>query len=152
MAGTSSIPFEPFVRAVTISSPPEAVWQALTMPGIMKKWMSETEIEILTTWEVGSPFTIKGDWYKTGFENKGQVIHYEPYKELQYTHLSSLSRLPDAAESYTSIGFRLEHNDENTTLTVVVSNFPTETIYRHMAFYWGVAIMQLKKLVESATI
>jgi hypothetical protein len=38
--------------------------------------------------------------------------------------------------------------DRQTRLTVTVSNFPTETIYKHLAFYWNVTPVILKRMIE----
>ena len=137
-------------KSISISASPERVWEALTSTPRMAEWMSETPVAITTNWEVGSPFLVHGDWYKTGFLNKGQVMRYEPLVTLAYTHLSSLSRLPDTEENYTTIAFALETQDELTVVTLTLSNFPTEAIYRHFAFYWGVALHLLCRYVEQS--
>jgi hypothetical protein len=111
--------------------------------------MAETELDIVTEWKVGGPFVIRGPWYKTHFENNGRILAFEPSKHLRYSHLSSLSRLPDMPENYTIIDFMLSDAENKTALTVTASNFPTEAIYRHFAFYWNVTIELLKKFVEA---
>jgi len=138
-----------FSKTITINATPEAVWAALTDPSLMRRWMSETPIEVVTEWKVGEPIVVRGDWYKTGFTNKGIVERFEPGRLLRYTHLSSLSRLTDDAENYTVFEFRLAPEDARTILTVTVSNFPTEAIYRHMVFYWNVAVELLRRFVEA---
>lgn len=148
MTGKEAAIYAPITRSISIHAAPAAVWKALTDPALMKQWMSETEIEIITTWEVGSPVIIRGDWYKTGFRNTGKVLRSEQEQVLCYSHLSSLSRLPDLAENYTILEFRLTPEGDETLLEVILSNFPTEAIYRHLAFYWNVAPALLKKLVE----
>jgi hypothetical protein len=114
----------------------------------MKKWMSETEIEILTDWKVGNPFIIRGRLHGIKFENMGKVLQFEPEKILQYSHLSSLSRLPDKLENYSILEFRLTSVDTGTALTLTASNFATESIYKHMAFYWNVTLEILKRMIE----
>jgi len=125
------------------------VWEALTNPELMKKWMSETEINIITDWKVGSPMIIRGNLHGIKFENKGTVLQFEPEKILQYNYLSSISRLPDQPGNYSSIEFRLAPIEDQTALTVLVSNFPTEIIYKHLAFYWNVTLEILKRLIEN---
>ena len=137
-----------FSKSIAINARPSAVWAALTDTALMKQWMSETPIEIITDWEVGGAFVIKGALYKKGFENKGVILSFVPGRQLQYTHLSSLSRLPDVPESYTKIDFQLEAAEEGTMLKLNISNFPTETIYKHLAFYWNVTMELLKKFIE----
>jgi hypothetical protein len=60
-----------FKKTIKICGAPALVWDALTKPDLMKQWMSETPIDIITNWTVGNPITIRGPWYKTRFENKG---------------------------------------------------------------------------------
>jgi uncharacterized protein YndB with AHSA1/START domain len=135
-------------KTVTVNAPTSKVWDALTNPELMKKWMSETEIDIRTDWKVGAPLVIRGNLHGINFENKGSVLQVEREKILQYSHLSSLSRLPDEPASYSVIEFRLAPLKNQTSLTLTVSNFPTETIYKHLAYYWMVTLEILKKMIE----
>lgn len=139
-----------FSKSVTITASPGKVWQCLTTPGLMKQWMMpETEIEIKTDWKEGGPFTIEGDWYKSRFINYGTVLEFEPEKVLSYSHLSSLSRLPNVPENHSILKMELVPDGESTVLTVSAANFPTEAIYKHLAFYWNVTIELLKKFIEN---
>jgi uncharacterized protein YndB with AHSA1/START domain len=138
----------PIHKIISIEATPAAVWEALTNPARMKQWMAETTIEIVTSWEVGSPIIIQGNWHSTRFKNTGRVLRFEPGKCVCYSHLSSLSALPDNTENHTIIEFRLSPQQNSTQLELVLSNFPTEAIYRHFAFYWNVALVLLKKMVE----
>jgi uncharacterized protein YndB with AHSA1/START domain len=134
---------------VTINAPPTAVWSALARPDLMKQWMGEPEmqIEVITDWKVGGPIVVKG-FHHTQFDNKGTVLRFEPDSVLRYSHLSSLSRLPDRPENYSVMEFRVEPSGDQTLLTLVVSNFPTETIFKHLEFYWNVTIGIMKKFIE----
>jgi hypothetical protein len=38
--------------------------------------------------------------------------------------------------------------DSQTTLNIFISNFPEESIYRHLNFYWNLSIEGLKQQVE----
>ncbi|MDN5287230.1 MAG: ATPase [Mucilaginibacter sp.] len=143
------IPLNPIIdKTIIINALPSKVWDALTNPELMKQWMSETPIDIITDWKVGNSITIGGAWYKTRFENKGMILQFESERHLQYNHLSSLSRLPDKIENYSIIGFKLTPKENQTALTLTLSNFPTEIIYKHLAFYWNVTLEILKKQVE----
>jgi uncharacterized protein YndB with AHSA1/START domain len=135
-------------KTVTINAPTSKIWEALTNPDLMKKWMSELEIEILTDWKVGNLVVIRGKLHGIKFENKGKVLQFEPEKILQYSHLSSLSRLPDKPENYSVFDFRLTPKEDLTFLTLTVSNFPTESIYKHLAFYWNVTLEIFKRMIE----
>jgi len=136
-------------KTIKINAPIAKVWDALTNPDLMKKWMSESEIEIITDWQVGKPFLIRGKLHGIKFENTGRVLQFEPEKLLEYSHLSSLSRLPDKPENYSVIAFSIAPSEDQTTLTLTASNFPTESIYKHVAFYWNVTPEILKRMLES---
>lgn len=135
-------------RSVRIDAPPADVWNALTNPELMKRWMSEADIEIVTDRRVGAPFIVRGDLHGTPFENAGTVLRFEPERVLRYNHLSSLSNLPDVVENYSILEFELRPVDDRTTLTLRLWNFPTESIRKHLAFYWNVALEVLKRTIE----
>ncbi len=137
-------------KTVHIYASTTQVWHMLTTPELMKKWMmSDIELEIITDWNVGSPMLIRGNLNGKDFENKGTVLQIEPEKTLQYSHLSSLSRLPDRPENYAIVAFRLEPVAGQTILTLTLHNFATESIYQHLAFYWNVTLEVLKQMLEN---
>ena len=90
-------------NSATIHAPPSDVWRALTDPDLMKQWIAEPvmRIEITTDWKFGSPIIVKGHHNNVDFENKGTILQFEPHSILRYSHLSSISRLPDRAQNYT---------------------------------------------------
>src|ERR1044071_550967 len=112
---------DPIITETYIQSQPSNVWSWLTEQHLMKKWMGEPEmnLEITTDWVVRNPIIIRG-FHHAKFENKGVVLKYEPYRIIQYTHLSSISRLPDLPENYTIITFRLNQQEQQTALKIRV--------------------------------
>lgn len=137
-------------KRVEIGAPPAKVWAALTIPELMRQWMFETKLDILTDWAPGGPIIIRGKSNGARFENTGTVLQFEPEKVLEYSHLSSASRLPDVPASYSSIEFRLAALAEGRTeLTLTLKNFPTEIIYKHLAYYWTVTLGIIKRRVEA---
>ena len=82
------------------------------------------------------------------FENRGTVLQCEPNNVLRYSHLSSLSRLPDEAGNYSVIEFRLTPLNDRTSLTLTIDNCPTEVIFRHLDFYSRTTIEVMKKVME----
>jgi uncharacterized protein YndB with AHSA1/START domain len=137
-----------FNKTVLINAPAKDIWGVLTIPALMNQWMSESPLNIITTWRVGDPFIITGVHYNMRFENKGLVLRFEPYKHLSYTHLSSISALPDVPESYSVLTFTLAEQERSTSLTLSITNFPTEAIYKHLAFYWNVTLEKIRMLLE----
>jgi len=136
---------------IIINAKPAKVWEVLINSQLIPKWMAESEIEIITSWQVGSPIIIRGDLHGIPFENTGNVLQFEPEKLLRYSHLSSLSNLPNEIDSYSVIEFSLQPKVNQTVLTLTLSNFPTEEIYRHLVFYWSVTIEILKEFIERHT-
>jgi len=138
-------------RSVIISASPAAVWESLTTPSLMKQWMAEPRmaVEVVTDWTEGGPIVIRG-FHIVRFENRGTVLRFEPNAVLRYSHLSSMSRLPDKPENYSIVEFRLAPADGRTSLTVTLSGFPTEAILKHHDFYWRVTVQILKQFVEAA--
>lgn len=136
-------------KRILIHASPDRVWGYLTKPELMKAWMGDEgmQVEVITDWVVGHPILIKGKHHGP-FENKGVVMQCEPGKILQYNHLSSVSRLPDSPENYTVMTFRLSLNHEQTLLSVGAENFPTESIYKHLNFYWAGTLFILKQQIE----
>jgi len=139
---------EPYHKSIDINSSPLQVWTALTDPKLMQQWMSESPIEIDTGWTIGSPIIIRGVLSQTPFENKGKILQFKPTELLRYSHLSSLSILPEQPENYTTIEFQLSPNEKGTRLTINLHNFPTDIIYKHLVFYWNTTLEILKTFLE----
>ncbi len=142
-----------FEKMVLINAPAVNVWQYLTTPLLMVSWMGDPDMQIAvqTNWEIGQPIIITGV-HHLPFENKGTVLLFQPPQVLQFTHLSSLSRLPDLPENYTTITFQLQPEGHQTLLIARIHHFPTETIYHHFQFYWQGALGVLKQAVEGSYI
>lgn len=112
--------------------------------------MADSEIEIVTTWEIGSPITInvREVSYKTAFQNTGVVLQFLKNRVLEYRYLSSLSQLPDQPENYTICRFTLLQVESHTLLELDLTNFPTESHYKHVDFYWTITLDVLKRFLE----
>jgi len=136
-------------KSIAIQAPPSAVWETLTDRERMQQWMAEPEmeLEVITDWKVGNPIAMRG-FHHIKFENKGTVLQFEPYHLLKYDYLSSISRLPDKPENRTVIGFRLEPVNDHTVLHLALSNFPADSIFKHVDFYWGTTLEILKSTIE----
>jgi uncharacterized protein YndB with AHSA1/START domain len=138
-----------FSTSLSINSTPARVWHMLTNPELMKKWMGEPEmeIEVHTDWKVNSSILISAFLHVKSV-SKGTVLKYDREKILSYSQLSSISHLVDIPENYTILEFALVPVDKQTQLTVTVVNFPTDTIRKHLEFYWRTTIMTIKAEAE----
>jgi uncharacterized protein YndB with AHSA1/START domain len=138
-----------FTRTVLIHASAAEVWQALTDVEWMKKWMmADIELQIITSGRVGGPMIIRGNMGGKEFENDGTILQFEPERVLQYSHRSSLSRLPNQPQSYSTIEFELSPVGDQTNLRLTLRNFPTESIHKHLTFYWNVTLEVLKRMIE----
>lgn len=138
------------LKSIQIDASVTAVWDALTRLELMKSWMADSEIEIVTTWDVGAPIVInvKEVSHKASFTNGGVVLQFVKERVLEYSHLSSLSQLPDLDENRTIIRFTLQQQENHTLLELNLSNFASESIYKHIDFYWTITLDVLKRFVE----
>jgi uncharacterized protein YndB with AHSA1/START domain len=135
-------------KTILLPSTSSTVWKLLTAPEQMKQWMGEPEmeIEIRSDWEVNGSISISG-FHHERFENKGTIFQFEPNKTFKYTHLSSLSKLPDVPENYCIVEFTLTPIENETTLTLTITNFSTEIIFKHLDFYWRTTLEIMRKLL-----
>jgi uncharacterized protein YndB with AHSA1/START domain len=138
---------------ILVNSSAALTWKTLTDPEKIKGWMGESDyaVEVITDWKVGFPILING-FHHIKFENRGIVLEFEPNALLRYNYLSSTSRLPDKPENYTEIEFRLTPIGNQTSLKVSLSNFPTESIMKHVSLYWRATIEVIKSQVESENV
>jgi uncharacterized protein YndB with AHSA1/START domain len=138
-----------FSTRTIINASPTKVWQTLTNTEVMSQWLGDPdmEIEVQTIWQVNAPIIIKG-FHHVQFGNKGIVLAFEKERKLSFTHLSSVSRLPDIPESYSTLTFILEPGDNGTHLMLNIENFPTESIRKHLEFYWRTTLITIKDKVE----
>ncbi|RAO77271.1 SRPBCC family protein [Dyella jiangningensis] len=147
---TESLVPECFTEAVHIAAPVAAVWGALASSEHMGAWMGDPsmDVRVETTWQVGTHFVVRGV-HHVPFENSGVLLAFEPMKRLAYSHLSSLSGLPEEPSSYTTLDFVMEADGHGTLLSLSACGFPTESIYRHLRFYWAGTLEVFKRYVES---
>lgn len=139
-----------FDFALDIDAPPDQVWACLTDPALMPQWMGEPEmaLTVTTDWTPGGPIVIAG-FHHVAFRNTGTVLAFEPSTRLAYTHLSSLSRLADEPAHHSRFEFRLQPRGAATALTMNGRNFATESIYRHLEFYWAGTLALLKAFAQA---
>jgi len=139
-----------FSEEVVVEQSVSVVWRHLVSHDSMRHWLGgdDYSVEVDTTWALGSAIVIRGV-HHLPFENRGVILAFCPCRELGFTHLSSLSRLPDQPASYTKLSFVLEAAGNRTVLRFEASGFPTMAIYRHLHFYWMGTLDAFKRYVES---
>lgn len=142
--------FPDFITSISVRAGADNVWQAISSADKIKQWMLDEELEIEAGTVPGEHFIVKGNLHWVPFENRGSILHADPGRRFSYSHLSSLSGLADLPENYTIIEFRITPHKEFTMLQLRLSNFPTESIYKHVVFYWNATLGILKNFIEKS--
>ena len=132
--------------SATINAPPSKVWEALTKPELIKKYMFGTDV--ISDWKVGSPIVYKGEWQGKPFEDKGRILEFEPEKLLVSTHWSPLSGVPDLPENYHTVTYRLSEKDGKTEVTIHQDKNASEEEKADSEKNWKTILDGLKKLLE----
>jgi hypothetical protein len=101
-------------------------------------------------WELGSDIITTARWpnKKEPVRDRGTVLAIERERLLKYSQWNEVSRLPDVPENRTQITFSLDWTGEKTRLTVRHEHFYSETAYKHVNFFWGYALTDVKNLLE----
>jgi len=138
------------VKTVTVHASMRDVWDALTNPEKVKKYMHGTEMS--TDWKEGSPIVWKGEWKGRSYVDKGTVLAVEPQKLLKYTHWSPMGGSEDKPENYHTVTYELAGEDGTTKLTLTQDNNATQEEADKMANdNWGPVLNGLKETVEKAS-
>jgi uncharacterized protein YndB with AHSA1/START domain len=136
------------INEVTINAPRADVWDALTNPEKVKKYMHGTEMA--TDWKEGSPITWTGEWKGKPYQDKGEVLEVEPERLLKYTHWSPMGGSEDKPENYHTLTYVLAGSDGRTILTLRQDNNPTQEEADKMAKdNWAPVLEGLKETAES---
>jgi uncharacterized protein YndB with AHSA1/START domain len=135
------------VVTLTIQAPIETVWDGLTDPAIIAKYMMGARVT--TDWVTGHPITWSGSIEGKDYVDKGEIVAVEPPHLLRMTHWSPLSDAEDVPENYHVVTYRLEAHGKATTLTLTQSNNPTQAAADEMAANgWTPMLQTLKSTLE----
>jgi uncharacterized protein YndB with AHSA1/START domain len=135
------------VTSVTIEASRAKVWDALTDPAKVKRYMHGTNLA--TDWQVGSPITWSGEWKGTSYVDRGTVLEVDPGRSLTYTHWSPMGGSEDLPENYHTVTYELEGEGRTTTLTLRQDNNATHEEADRMANdNWAPVMQGLKETAE----
>jgi len=82
---------------VEIRAPANQVWQALTVPALVKQWQYGSDL--LTSWEPGTPIVFRNEWSGQVFEQSGTVLEFAPTSRLKYSLFFPRPDLADRPEN-----------------------------------------------------
>ncbi|MGI0057021.1 MAG: SRPBCC domain-containing protein [Nitrosarchaeum sp.] len=122
------------------------VWNALTSPKMIKKYLFGTKV--ITDWKVDSKIIFQGNWEGKKFRDKGIIKKFEIEKLFQYTYWSVFSGLEDKKENYSLVTFELSGDDKTTKLTVSQKGFVDKATQEHSDKGWSMVLQKIKELLE----
>ena len=131
---------------IGINAPKQKVWDALTNPIQIKKYMFGTEAS--SDWKVGSPITFRGEWEGKSYEDRGTILEMEKEKILKYNYWSNFSGDKDEPSNYSNITYLLGWQDGKTEFTVMQDNFKSEEARAQSEKNWGMMLGTIKDLLE----
>ena len=134
-------------QSIEINAGISKVWEALTTPEWIKKYLFGTET--ISGWKIGSPIIFQGEWEGQKYRDKGTILKFEINKIFQYNYWSNFSGLDDIPENYTRITFELSEKNNITLLTLTQDHFVSQIQYDHSAKNWDMILKTIKKLMES---
>lgn len=134
------------VSWITIETPPSRVWDALTNPRLIARYMAGTRV--ITDWKPGSSILYRGIWNGTPFEDRGVVVESIPPRTLVTKYWSSMSGTEDSPENYSTVTYDIAPFDLHTILTVTQDNIPTAADRARIRTNWTTTLKNIKTLLE----
>jgi uncharacterized protein YndB with AHSA1/START domain len=132
--------------SITIDASAQDVWKAITTPELIKQWFFGVDTE--SDWTVGSPLVHRGEWQGRPYEDKGEILRFEPPRLLVHSHWSDLAGVPDRPENYQEVAWALSEYAGTTELTITERNLPSEEAKAASEEGWKTALNGLKGVLE----
>jgi uncharacterized protein YndB with AHSA1/START domain len=129
-----------------ISASPKQVWEVLTDPEQIKKFMFGAEVK--TDWQPGSPIVWQGVYEGKEYEDKGEILEVDPGRLLKVTHYSPLTGQPDVPENYHTLTYELAERGTSTHLSLSQDNNASEEEAEHSRGMWEMLVKGVKEAAE----
>jgi uncharacterized protein YndB with AHSA1/START domain len=136
------------VAEIAIEATPDRVWEALTDPGQIQRYMFGSKVE--TDWKPGSPIIWKGEYDGKRYEDHGEIVDVVPGSRLELTHFSPLGGAEDVPENYHRIVYELEADGAGTRVRLTQDNNSTAEQAEQFKRNWQQMLSGLKDVVEQA--
>jgi uncharacterized protein YndB with AHSA1/START domain len=130
-----------------IDASPDEVWDVLTDPVQVKKFMFGADVE--TDWLQGSPITWQGEYEGKQYTDKGEILAVEVGRLLKVTHYSPLSGQPDEPENYHTLTYELTGDGNRTHLKLTQDNNGSQEEADHSRGMWEMLVKGVKEAAES---
>lgn len=132
--------------STSIKTTKAVLWEALTNPEQIKKYLFGTETK--TDWKAGSPITFSGTWEEKPYVDKGTILEIEKEKLIKYSYWSSFSGTEDLPENYANVTYLISQKGDETIFTVMQDGIKSEEAREHNKQNWQSVFHSLKELVE----
>jgi uncharacterized protein YndB with AHSA1/START domain len=133
--------------STVIEAPAALVWRALVTPETIKRYMFGATV--VADWRVGGAIVWRGEWKGKPYEDKGEIVRFEPEHQLRYTHWSPLSGTPDTPENRHTVTVELEGEGARTRVSLSQDANRSEEERGHSEANWKKMLDDLKRIVES---
>jgi len=133
--------------SITVRAPATAVWRAITVPDVIKRWFFGVDTE--TDWTVGSPIVHRGTYQGKPYVDRGVVLRFEPPRHLVHTHWSEVPGVASGPEHAQEVTWDVAEHEGATTLTVSERNLPSPEARATSETAWRTALDSLKTVVET---
>ena len=134
------------ISTIAIEAPPSRVWAVITDPESVGELFFGSEV--ITDWTVGGPIIWRGQWEGKPFEDKGEIIAFEPGRRLETTHFSPLTGQPDVPENYHTLTWTLVPSGTQTVLTLTQDNNDSREAAEHSKDMWDMLVASVKDIAE----
>ena len=132
--------------SISLNSPIDKVWDALTNPEVIKQYMFGTNV--VSNWKEGSQIVWKGEWEGKQYEDRGKILKLKPKRLIEYSHFSPLSGKPDVPENYHTVSIELMSDGAKTVVSLSQDNNESDQAREHSEKNWKMMLDALKKLLE----
>ncbi len=137
-------------KTIEINADISEIWDALTNPDKIKQYLFGTEV--ITEWKAGTPIVFQGEYEGQQYKDGGIILAIETEKLLQYSYWSGFSGLENKAENYSTVTYKLDNNDNQTTLTLTQQGFASEEAREHADKNWTMVLEKIKEIATAKDI
>lgn len=135
-------------KSIEINTSKEKVWEMLTKPELIAKYLYGTET--ITDWEEGSNIIFQGEYEGHKYKDKGNVLRKVPNALLKYNYWSGFSQTDDKPENYSDIALKIEEIKKNKVrLTWTQEGYANEEGYEHSQEGLPELLKKMKETAES---
>ena len=99
---------------VRIQAPASKIWDALTLPHLVKQWQYGSDL--LTTWVPGTAIVFRNEWNGQVFEQTGTVLEFAPKSRIRYSLFFPRPELADVPENHFFMTYELAEVDGQTSV------------------------------------